>query len=101
MDLTTTIVLTVSLLSLLLLVVLLLRGPAGLMRQSQAVDSRLENCERGVLESGVHARDAKQATAQLVTSFGQLEGRLAGIAQALQQIAEASSKLQSTVPLHI
>jgi len=101
MDLMMTIALAVSLLSLLLLVVLLLRGPSGLSSHLQSVDSRLENCERGVLESAVHARDAKQATAQLIASFGQSEGRLAGIAQALQQIAEASSKLQSTVPLEI
>jgi DNA recombination protein RmuC len=101
MDLIMTIALVVSLLSLLLLVVLLLRGPSGLSSHLQSVDSRLENCERGVLESAVHARDAKQATAQLIASFGQFEGRLAGIAQALQQIAEASSKLQSTVPLEI
>jgi DNA recombination protein RmuC len=101
MDLMMTIALAVSLLSLLLLVVLLLRGPSGLSSHLQSVDSRLENCERGVLESAVHARDAKQATAQLIASFGQFEGRLAGIAQALQQIAVASSKLQSTVPLEI
>jgi DNA recombination protein RmuC len=101
MDLMMTIALAVSLLSLFLLIVLLFRGPSGLSSHLQSVDSRLENCERGVLESAVHARDAKQATAQLIASFGQFEGRLAGIAQALQQIAEASSKLQSTVPLEI
>jgi DNA recombination protein RmuC len=101
MDLMMTIAMAVSLLSLFLLVVLLFRGPSGLSSHLQSVDSRLENCERGVLESAVHARDAKQATAQLIASFGQFEGRLAGIAQALQQIAEASSNLQSTVPLEI
>ena len=101
MDLIMTIALAVSLLSLLLLVVLLLRGPSGLSNRLESVDSRLENCARGVLESAVHARDAKQATAQLIASFGQFEGRLAGIVQALQQMAEASSKLQSTVPLEI
>ena len=101
MDLMMTIALAVSLLSLLLLVVLLLRGPSGISSHLTSIDSRLENCERGVVESAVHARDAKQATAQLIASFGQFEGRLAGIAQALQQMAEASSKLQSTVPLEI
>jgi DNA recombination protein RmuC len=101
MDLMMTIPLAVSLLSLLLLVVLLLRGPSGISSHLTSIDSRLENCERGVVESAVHARDAKQATAQLIASFGQFEGRLAGIAQALQQMAEVSSKLQSTVPLEI
>jgi len=101
MDLMMTIALAASLLSLLLLVVLLFRGASGLSSQLQSVDSRLENCEREALESAVHARDAKQATVQLIASFGQFEGRLAGIAQALQQIAEVSSKLQSTVPLEI
>src|SRR5260370_24675807 len=101
MDRMIVVTLVVSLLSLVCVGALLVRGPQGIARRLEAVDSRLQTCERGVLEGAVHARDAKQATIQLVASFNQLDGRLAAITQSINQIAEASTRLQSAIPLHI
>jgi DNA recombination protein RmuC len=101
MDPMIVITLVVSLLSLVCVAALLVRGPQGIARRLEAVDSRLQTCEQGFLEGAVHARDAKQATIQVVASFNQLDGRLAGITQSLNQIAEASTRLQSAIPLHI
>jgi hypothetical protein len=62
MDPMIVITLAVSLVSLVCVVALLVRGPQGIARRLETVDSRLQTCERGFLEGAVNARNAKQAT---------------------------------------
>jgi DNA recombination protein RmuC len=94
-------ILMVSVVSLACVVALLMRKPGAITSQLEAIGLRVQNCERGILESAVNSRDAKQASTQLVASFNQLDGRLTALSQISHNVADALGQLQSVVPLQI